>query len=140
MEMGLSALRKNRPADSVAVKVGPADVRAYRTYHSSDNNSSLVELPGLRLLHDGDNENTRLFNPEILKPLDNFGLCPWQGSDWAALSERPKPRRWLVINLNAEELEDHARRRLLPELCDLIPMQSLALYPGESALFDDHQV
>lgn len=107
-------------------------VTAYRTLHGSGHNSYLVELPGLRVFHDGDNEHTQYFENDQLANLDALMLCPWQGSGWVDFIDAIKPRNWFLIHMTAEELDQHARGEFLPDLCDRVPMAPVALQPGES--------
>jgi len=117
------------------VEMAGMKVTAFRTSHGSGgHNSYLVEVPGLRLFHDGDNEHTDRFDFSTLVDLDALMLCPWHGSGWAAFIERIKPGHWFLIHMTADEIDEHARGEFLPQICDCVPMDAVALRPGESAL------
>ena len=118
-------------------QVGGLVVTAFRTMHSSGHNSYLVELPGLRLLHDGDNEHTQHFDRDEVGNLDALMLCPWQGSGWADFIETIRPRNWFLIHMTGDELDQHARGEFMPDLCDRVPMEPVALRPGESLLLKE---
>lgn len=111
----------DEPAAAVSARVGPLAVTAFRTFHGQDHNSYLVELPGLRLFHDGDNEDTRRITPERLGRLDVLMIAPWQGSGWAGFIEALAPRRWFMMHLDADELARHERGQYLGELCGRVP-------------------
>ena len=53
-----------------SVEFPAAKVRAYRTFHSRDHNSYLVETASFRFFHDGDNEDTRRVAARSLGKLD----------------------------------------------------------------------
>ena len=114
------------------VEVGGLSVTAYRTLHGDDHNSYLVEMPGLRVFHDGDNEHTQHFAADELSDLDALMLCPWQGSGWVRFIGATRPRNWFLIHMTVDELDQHAKGRFLPDLCDRVPMEPVALRPGES--------
>lgn len=107
-------------------------VTAFRSHHSRDHTSYLVELAGARFFHDGDNQDTTLYDTALLAGLDCLMLCPWQGSDWARFIRTIGPRRWLLIHLDDREIDSHRRGEFLPPLCDSVPMEAIALRPGES--------
>ncbi|MDI6774800.1 MAG: MBL fold metallo-hydrolase [Verrucomicrobiota bacterium] len=110
-----------------------ARVTAFRTSHSRAHNSYLVELDGFRVFDDGDNEHTNCLDRSAIRELDALFLCPWQGSGWVDFIEGIKPRHWFLMHMTEVEFAEHDRGRFLPELCDHIPMNPVALRPG--ALF-----
>jgi L-ascorbate metabolism protein UlaG (beta-lactamase superfamily) len=112
--------------------VGAAAITAFRSVHSRDHTSYLVELDGVRLFHDGDNEDTTAYDRAAFRDLDLLMLCPWKGSRWVEFIEAIRPRRWLLMHLDEEEICRHREGRFLPELCERIPMEPDALSPGES--------
>lgn len=145
------ALRKRLPAERmVAMDPAPAPrgqlaaaatavvrsakVSAFRTRHSHDHNSYLVEMGGLRFFHDGDNEETRCLDPAALRPLDALFIGPWQGSGWAQFVEAVAPRRWFLMHLSDEELAEHEAGVFLTETCGCrrVPADLVVLHPGES--------
>jgi len=121
-----------RRAPCRSFRFGSAGITAFRSVHSRDHTSYLVELDGVRIFHDGDNEDTTVYDPAALRDLDILMLCPWKGSRWVEFIEAVRPRRWLLMHLDAEEIDRHRKGRFLPELCERIPMEPTALSPGES--------
>ena len=106
-------------------------VTAFRTLHSKAHNSYLVELPGLRVFHDGDNEHTEHFDVSALVNLDALMLCPWRGSGWADFIGKIRPRNWFLIHMTAAELDEHESGTFFADLCEKEPMASIALRPGD---------
>jgi L-ascorbate metabolism protein UlaG (beta-lactamase superfamily) len=125
-----------RAACSVRGEVAGAVVTAFRTFHSRDHNSYLVELPGFRFLHDGDNEDTRRLDAEGLGRLDALLIGPWLGGGWVEFVEALRPGRWFLIHLDDEELRQHDAGRFLPDLCDRVPPDLVVLKPGETFVFE----
>lgn len=121
-----------RHAPSRSFTAASATVTAFRSVHSRDHTSYLVELDGLRLFHDGDNEDTTVYDAAAFRGLDLLFLCPWRGSRWVEFIEAVRPKRWLLMHLDEEEIASHRAGRFLPELCDRVPMEPVALSPGES--------
>lgn len=105
---------------------------AFRTFHSKDHNSYLVDANGFRMFHDGDNEDTRRFDVEALRPLDALFIGPWQGSGWVEFIEAVQPRKWFLMHLDESELDQHERGEYLTELCDRVPQNLVVLRPGQS--------
>lgn len=124
--------RRGAPAPYLKMAVGGVPITAFRSVHSRDHTSYLVELDGVRLFHDGDNEDTTVYEPAELRELDLLFLCPWRGSRWVDFLDAVTPKKWLLMHLDAQEIEQHRRGAFLPELCDHVPMEPLALLPGES--------
>ncbi|MBU4201085.1 MAG: MBL fold metallo-hydrolase [Verrucomicrobia bacterium] len=110
-------------------------VTAFRTFHGREHNSYLVEAPGFRFFHDGDNENTRRLDGAVLGQLDALLIGPWQGSGWVKCIERLAPRRYFLMHLTDDELAQHAQNRFLPDICDHVPEGLVVLRPGESYIF-----
>jgi len=119
-------------AASVTVKLPTATVTAFRTFHSQDHNSYLVETPGFRLFHDGDNEDTRRIDAAALGRLDALFIGPWLGSGWVDFIEKLAPTRWFLMHLTGEELDQHEAGLFLPDLCDRVPDGLVVLRPGQS--------
>jgi L-ascorbate metabolism protein UlaG (beta-lactamase superfamily) len=127
----IPALKRDFPA---------AAVSAFRTEHGREHNSYLLELPGFRCFHDGDNEKTQRLDGAALGKLDALLIGPWQGSGWVEFIERLAPRRYFLMHLTEEELDQHARNRFLPDLCDHVPAGLVVLRPGESFVMDNSGV
>jgi len=127
---------KGESQSASLVTAGGSSVRvtAYRTEHAQDHNSYLIEFPGLRCFHDGDNENTRMLDAGAVAGVDIMFLAPWQGSGWPEFVERASPRHWFLIHLTEEELDEHQRGTYLPALCRKVPIPEriVALRPGGS--------
>ncbi|MFH0962723.1 MAG: MBL fold metallo-hydrolase [Planctomycetota bacterium] len=119
-------------ARSQKIELPGAAITAFRTFHSSDHNSYLVETPALRFFHDGDNENTTRIDVTALRPLDALFIAPWQGSGWVDLIEKLAPVPWFIMHLTRQELDLHEAGRFLPDLCDHVPAGLIALRPGRS--------
>ena len=125
-------------AASVRHALPQATVTAYRTFHSRDHNSYLIEAGGVRLFHDGDNEDTRRLPVAELGRVDALLIGPWQGSDWVAFIHQLQPRHWFLMHLSAEELAEQDAGRFLPETCGCarVPPGLVVLHPGESFALD----
>ena len=121
-----------QPYRSLTATAAGANITAFRTAHAKGHNSYLVVLPGLRFFHDGDNERTQDFDRAPLMRLDALMLCPWQGAGWVEFIEAIRPANWFLIHMDGEELGRHAEGKFFPELCDRLPMDPIALRPGES--------
>jgi len=122
---------------SEKVELPGATLTAFRTFHAMGHNSYLVETPGFRFFHDGDNEDTRRVDAAALGPLDALLIGPWQGSGWVEFVERLAPARWFLMHLSEEELDQHEAGEFLPDLCDHVPLPDrlVALRPGQSFRF-----
>ncbi|MBM4018462.1 MAG: MBL fold metallo-hydrolase [Planctomycetes bacterium] len=132
---------RGQAAAAVTFERPPVTVTAFRTSHGPGHNSYLVRMPGCRLFHDGDNEDTRLLDVRFLAPVDVLLLCPWQGSGWPEFVERLSPRRWLLCHLTEEEIALHRAGRFLLDLCERVPLadRTLALEAGETFTFEEGQ-
>ncbi|OGV67760.1 MAG: hypothetical protein A3K19_15670 [Lentisphaerae bacterium RIFOXYB12_FULL_65_16] len=107
-------------------------VTAISTSHGKEHISYLLEAPGLRLFHDGDNEDTRCVPIGLVDRLDVLLLGPWQGSGWVDWIEALRPERYVLMHLTAEERAEHAVGRYLVEICDRVPPGLCILAPGDS--------
>ncbi|HPD17585.1 MAG TPA: MBL fold metallo-hydrolase [Planctomycetota bacterium] len=118
---------------SEKVELPGATITAFRTFHAMGHNSYLVETPGFRFFHDGDNEDTRRVDPEALGALDALFIGPWQGSGWVEFVERLAPARWFLMHLSEEELDQHEAGEFLADLCDHVPLPDrlVVLRPGQ---------
>lgn len=114
-----------------------ATVTAFRTFHGLGHNSYLVEMPGCRFFHDGDNENTRRVDAAALGRLDALFIATWQGSGWVEFVERLAPAHWFLMHMSEEELDQHEAGAYLPDLCPYVPLPErlVALRPGQSFSF-----
>ena len=116
------------------IELPMATVTAFRTWHAMGHNSYLVEAPGCRFFHDGDNEDTRRLDPEAIGRLDALFIGPWQGSGWVRFIEKLDPARWFLMHLSDEELDQHEAGEFLPDLCGHVPLPDrlVTLRPGQS--------
>ena len=135
VELEPPAPKRDRPSPGQSVSIGSLAITAFRTIHGRGHNSYLLEWPDFRLFDDGDNERTECLDWRRLEGLDVLLLCPWQGSRWVEFLEATRPRRWLLIHLDADELEQHARGEFLPSVADRAPMEAGALRPGQAIAF-----
>ena len=110
-------------------------IKAFRTFHGQEHNSYLVDVDGFRLFHDGDNEDTRPLRETALGRIDALFMGPWQGSGWVDFIDNAAPRKWFLMHLTEEELEQQAAGIFLPGLCDHVPANLVTLRPGESYTF-----
>jgi L-ascorbate metabolism protein UlaG (beta-lactamase superfamily) len=134
-EMEPAAAPGREPARSVKAEFPSATVTAYRTFHSRGHNSYLVETPGFRFFHDGDNEDTRRVDAAKLGRLDALFIGPWLGGGWVEFIEKLSPTRYFLIHLDEEELRRHDAGKFLPEICDHVPPGLVVLKPGETFTF-----
>jgi L-ascorbate metabolism protein UlaG (beta-lactamase superfamily) len=132
LELQPGAAQRGGKAQAAIAEVGGARVVAFGTFHSRDHNSYLVELPGLRFFHDGDNGDTRRIDLPALGKLDALLIGPWQGSGWVEFIDALKPRRYFLMHLSDEEIAQHERGRYLPDLCDHVPEGLVVLRAGQS--------
>ena len=120
------------PAGFMSLDISGIRVTAYRTCHSPDHNSYLVEVPGFRFFHDGDNEDTRVLDVQALGSLDALLIGPWQGSGWVQFIETLRPRATFIMHLNDAELAAHEVGRFFPDICDHVPEGLIVLSPRQS--------
>jgi L-ascorbate metabolism protein UlaG (beta-lactamase superfamily) len=121
---------------SITREFPAARVTAYRTFHSRDHNSYLVETSDGRFFHDGDNEDTRRLDAEALGRLDVLLIGPWLGGGWVEFIEKLAPRHSVLIHLDEEERRLHEAGKFLPDLCDHIPAGLTVLRPGQTLCLD----
>lgn len=127
----LESPERKKPPSSAAAAVKGIAVTAFRTYHMRSHNSYLIELGGVRILHDADNERTQPFDLPTLGRVDLLLLCPWAGSGAGAFIQALKPEKWLLIHMTEEEIDLHRADSFLPGLVDPIPSDVVALRGGE---------
>jgi len=125
-------------AASERVELKAATITAFRTFHALGHNSYLVETPGFRAFHDGDNEDTRRLDAAAIGRLDALLIGPWLGSGWVEFIEKLAPARWFLMHLSEEELDQHDAGTFLPDLCDHVPLPDrlVTLRPGQAFTFD----
>lgn len=122
---------RKKPFACVSRRFGPIGVTAFRTSHGRGHNSYLIEMAGVRILHDGDNERTQTYDLTMLGRIDLLLLCPWQGSGAADFVAKTNPGKWLLIHLTDDEIAEHRRGGFLPRLISPAPEGVIALEPGE---------
>jgi len=113
-------------------------ITAIRSRHGANHNSYRVDMDGFRFFHDGDNEDTRLLEPEWLERLDALLIAPWQGSGWCDLVETVQPRFWYAMHLEPSELDEHERGEFFPRICSRLPLPDrlVVLRPGQRHTID----
>lgn len=135
----LVELEPSPPADGgfalpLTADVGAVRISAFRTRHSRDHNSYLVEMPGFRFFHDGDNERTACLDAAALRPLDALLIGPWRGSGWPDFVRAVAAGRWFLMHLTDDEVRQHEAGTFLPDSCGCpdAPANLIVLHPGES--------
>ncbi|OPZ28430.1 MAG: metal-dependent hydrolase [Lentisphaerae bacterium ADurb.BinA184] len=132
VEPALRVVEPTRLGDSLRLELPGAVVTAFRTRHGEGHNSYLLETAGLRLFHDGDNEDTRLLDRAGLAYLDALMMSTWLGAGWVEFIAAVAPRHWLIMHLDEEEYERCDRGTYFRDLCDHIPAGLRVLRPGEA--------
>jgi L-ascorbate metabolism protein UlaG (beta-lactamase superfamily) len=127
----LEAPDRQQPPASCRYRLHDITVTAYRTYHGAGHNSYLIEMGGHRIFHDADNEYTAPFDLAELGTIDLLLLCPWAGSGAGDFVARLAPRRWLLIHMTDEEIDQHRAGTFLPPLVNPVPPGVIALRGGE---------
>lgn len=112
--------------------VGEIDVTAFRSYHGRGHNSYLIEMGGVRIFHDADNEHTQHYVVEELGRIDLLLLCPWAGSRCGEFIARLAPGKWLLIHMTDGEIDQHRAGSFLPALISPVPEGVIALRGGET--------
>lgn len=127
----LESPERKRPPTSASARFGDINVTSYRTYHGRGHNSYVIEMGGMRIFHDADNERTQYYNLDAIGPVDLLLMCPWAGSGSGQFVEKLKPRAWLLIHMTDEEIEQHLNDAFLPALINPVPPGVVALRGGE---------
>lgn len=112
--------------------IGNIAITTFRTYHAQGHNSYLLEMDGVRILHDADNERTQPFDIATLGKIDLLLLCPWADSGAGDFVARLNPGKWLLIHMTDEEIDQHRVGGFLPGLVSPVPQGVEALRGGES--------
>jgi L-ascorbate metabolism protein UlaG (beta-lactamase superfamily) len=121
-----------RPGAQTTARIGDVQITTFRTLHGQRHNSYRVEMPGLRLLHDGDNEHTETLDRRLLQDLDAVMMAPWRGSGWVEFLDEIRARHWFLMHMDEDELNQHERGEFFTDLCDHVPAGLVALRPGHS--------
>ncbi|MCL2000706.1 MAG: MBL fold metallo-hydrolase [Planctomycetes bacterium] len=128
----LESPERKKPPSSASVAVGNIFITSFRTYHMRGHNSYLIEMGGVRILHDADNERTQPFDLGLLGRIDVLFLCPWAGSGAGTFVQTLNPGKWFLIHMTDEEIEQHRAGSFLPGLVSPVPEGVIALCGGES--------
>jgi L-ascorbate metabolism protein UlaG (beta-lactamase superfamily) len=131
-----TAAGRREHAPETAAEIAGMCVTAFRTTHTRDHNSCLVECGGMRVFHDGDNEDTQRLPIARLSGVDALFLATWRGSGWVQFIEAVQPRHWFLMHLTEQELADARAGRYFAELCAQVPLPErlVLLGPGETFL------
>lgn len=128
----LESPERKKPPSSAAATVKGIGVTSLRTYHMRSHNSYILEMGGVRIFHDADNERTQPIDLAVLGRIDLLLLCPWAGSEAGAFVQALKPEKWLLIHMTEEEIDQHRADSFLPGLVSPVPPGVVALRGGES--------
>ncbi len=127
----LEPAENKKPPATAQAAFGNIAVTAYRTYHGRAHNSYLIDIGGVRIYHDADNEYTQPLDIVGLGHVDLLLLCPWAGSGSGEFVQALQPGVWLLVHMTDEEIDQHRRGVFLPPLVSPVPDNVYALYPGE---------
>ena len=130
--IALEPPERQQPPASLTHRIAGITVTTFRTYHGRGHNSYLIEMDGVRIFHDADNERTQPYDFSALGSIDLLLLCPWADSGAGDFIDRLKPRKWLLIHMTDEEIDQHRSDSFLPGLVSPIPPGVEALRNGES--------
>jgi len=110
-------------------------ITAFGTRHGKVHNSYLVELPDIRIFHDGDNEHTGCIPVASLGRVDALFIATWQGSGWVSFIEALHPQAWFIMHLTEDELKQIKAGTYFDGLCDHIPLPDRlrSLAPAQTA-------
>jgi Predicted Zn-dependent hydrolases of the beta-lactamase fold len=134
--IALETPERKRPPTSVSITVGPIAITSFRTYHGRGHNSYLIDMGGVRIFHDADNERTQHYDVSALGRVDALFLCPWAGSDAGDFVSRLNPGKWFLIHMTNEEIDQHSHNGFLPPLVSPAPPGVIALRGGETYRFE----
>jgi L-ascorbate metabolism protein UlaG (beta-lactamase superfamily) len=133
----LEPAERKRPPATATADFGKIRVTAFRTYHGRGHNSYLIEVGGYRIFHDADNERTQPYNMDDLGKIDILFLCPWHGSGAGDFVAKLNPKKWFLIHMTDEEIEQHRAGVFLPPLISPVPAGVVALRGGELFALED---
>ena len=139
VELEPPRVRGGGPAAAETAELPVATVTAFRTDHSRDHNSYLVETPTFRFFHDGDNEKTRCLDVPALGQVDALLIGPWRGSGWVEFIENLSPTRYFLMHMTEEEFDEIDAGTFFPRVCDHVPDGLVVLRPGESFVFEQRK-
>lgn len=120
------------PPSTASARVNGVSVTSFRTYHAAGHNSYLLEMGGIRIFHDADNERADRLDPAVLGRIDLLFLCPWVGSGAGGFVAKLGPAHWFLIHLTDEEIDQHRAGLFLTGLADPVPPGVVALRGGET--------
>ncbi len=123
---------RRQPPASHNITIGNITITSFRTYHGQGHNSYLLEMDGVRIFHDADNEHTEPYDLDALGRIDVLLLCPWAESGAGQFVDRLKPGKWLLIHMTDAEIDQHRAGAFLPALLSPVPDGVIALRGGES--------
>lgn len=132
----LESPERKKPPTSAMANIGGISITSFRTYHGRGHNSYLIEMGGVRIYHDADNERTQPLDLRVIGRVDALLLCPWAGSGAGAFVEALDPVRWFLIHMTDEEIDQHLAGGFLPALISPVPPGVIALRGGESFEMD----
>lgn len=130
--VALEPPERKKPPASVTAAIAGISVTAFRTYHGRGHNSYLIDMGGVRVFHDADNERTQHYVVPDLGRIDALLLCPWAGSGAGDFVARLNPGRWFLIHMTEEEIDQHLADSFLPGLISPVPPGAIALRGGET--------
>ena len=128
----LEAPERKKPPASHETAIAGISVTTFRTYHGRGHNSYLLDMDGVRVFHDADNERTQHYQIPALGRIDVLLLCPWAGSGAGEFIAALKPGRWFLIHMTEEEIDQHRADSFLPGLISPVPAGVIALRGGET--------
>ena len=131
----LEPAERQRPPASVEREIAGIPVTTFRTYHGRGHNSYLLDIGGVRVFHDADNERTQHYRVPSLGRVDVLLLCPWAGSGAGDFVAQLNPGRWFLIHMTGEEIDQHRADSFLPALISPVPPGVVALRGGETMEF-----
>ena len=120
-----------RPPAGISASARGISLQAFRSYHARGHNSYLLEMDGVRVFHDADNEHASRYDMAALGRIDLLLLCPWAGSGAGEFVAALKPGIWALIHLTDEEIDQHRAGVFLPGLIRPVPPGVAAPRGGE---------
>lgn len=127
----LEPAERKKPPAMTAMNIAGISIVTFRTYHDRGHNSYLIDMGGVRVFHDADNERTQHMDLAALGRVDVLFLCPWAGSGAGEFIAKLAPGKWFLIHMTEEEIDQHRVGGFLPGLISPVPSGVLALRAGE---------